>query len=84
MIYCKYYQARVKEKDCIFFIGILRSFEHLEFNRTIDTTNSILEFFVPEDNVPIFLQVMSYFKSQSIISDFKELPNRLKDSSTEL
>ena len=78
-MYCQYYQAKVNEKDCWFFVAILKSFEHMAFDRTYDKTNSIFEFLVPEGNEQIFLNFMSYFIENNIISDLKKLDNRLKD-----
>lgn len=78
-MYCLYYQAHVNEKDCWYLVAILRSFEHLVFDRTFDKKNSIFEFFVPDDLDSYFLDIMSYFERESIISQLKKLPNRLLD-----
>lgn len=78
-MYCLYYQAQVQEKYCWFFVAILRSFEHLAFDRTLDKTSSTFEFFVPQENESYFLSVMEYFKNQEIISNLNKLPNRLID-----
>lgn len=79
MSFCRYYQAQVVPTQCWFFVGVLRSFEHVCFDRTRDTATSTFEFFVPEDQRGIFLQLMHYFSEQGIISAFQELPNRLLD-----
>lgn len=79
-MYCSYYQARVREKDCWYLVGILRSFEHLVFDRTHDKTQSIFEFFVPEHNEKIFEEIMNYFIKEDIVTDYRKLPNRLLDS----
>jgi hypothetical protein len=78
MVYCKYYQARVERKRCWLLTGILRSFEHLEFDRTIDKASSTLEFFVPADMEPTFLEVMTYMQGIGVVSDLQLLENRLK------
>lgn len=58
-------------------IGILKSFEHLCFDRTLDPQTSLFEFFVPEDQGPLFLKVMDYFQKQAMVTDLKKMPNRL-------
>lgn len=78
-MYCIYYQAHVRKADCWFVVAILRSFEHLAFDRTHIKANSVFEFFVPEQNEKHFLQLMDYFIGQDIISSLIKLPNRLLD-----
>ncbi len=82
-MYCKYYQAKVTRNKAWFFAGGLRSFDHLVFDRTIDKENSIFEFFVPADLEQYFLEIMHYFENEKIITEFKELPNRMKESSVQ-
>ncbi len=78
MPYCDYYQARVIG-DCWFFVGVLRSFEHLSFDRTLDKKTSRFEIFVPPSSKDIFLELMDYFLAGGIIEAYEQLPNRLKD-----
>jgi hypothetical protein len=78
-MYCRYYQARVNEKDCWFFVAIMRSFEHLMFDRTLDKKTSTFEFFVPAGLEVYFLQVMDYFIAHKIVSDLKQYENRLQN-----
>lgn len=52
--YCSYYQAHIKRPYCWFLVAVLRSFEHVAFDRTIDKNNSIFEFFVPHDTEKYF------------------------------
>ena len=79
MEYCLYYQAQVKRKDCWFLVGVLRSFEHMAFDRTIDKKNSIFEFFVSPYMKEDFEHLMNYFLKEGIITNFQELENRLKN-----
>lgn len=72
-----YYQAQVSEKDCWYLVAILRSFEHLAFDRTLDKETSTFEFSVPENNEAIFLELMEYFAKHGIIRNLERLPNRL-------
>lgn len=77
-MYCYYYQAHVVPKYCWMLTATLRSFENVVFDRTIDVKNSIFEFFVPEGQEEIFLEIMDSFKAQNLIKDLKKLDNRLK------
>jgi len=49
-----YYRATIDRTRCWYFVAILRSFEHMVFDRTYDVQNSVFEFFVPELMNPIF------------------------------
>ena len=83
-MYCNYYQANVQKEDCWFLAGVLRSFEHVAFDRTIDKEKSLFEFFVPATTEEYFLQIMDYLQAQGIVSDLKKLPNRLLDPNQEV
>ena len=77
MNHCLYYQARVKREYCWFLVGILKSFEHMAFDRTIDKEKSIFEFFVPPLMKDYFEELMDFFSKEGVISDLQALPNRL-------
>jgi|AntAceMinimDraft_18_1070375.scaffolds.fasta_scaffold00626_5 hypothetical protein len=77
-MYCNYYQARIKREKIWQLTSVLRSLEHLVFDRTIDAQQSIFEFFVPQDVADDFLSVMHYFEDKGIVSHLQLLPNRLK------
>jgi len=77
MDHCLYYQAHVDRKYCWFLVGTLKSFEHMAFDRTIDKEKSIFEFYVPESMKPYFETLMAYYIQEGVVSDLKELPNRL-------
>lgn len=79
-MYSNYYQAHVVPRHCWFVLATLKSFEHLVFDRTIDTSQSIVEFFVSPAGDQYFLEVMHYFATQGMISQLQKLPNRLVDS----
>jgi hypothetical protein len=81
---CCYYQARVTTKDSWFLVAVLRSFEHLAFDRTLDKQTSTFEFFVPSGNERTFTELLEYFKSQGVILDYQKLPNRLEDATASL
>jgi hypothetical protein len=77
---CSYYQAFVEPSLAWFFVGALRSFEHVCFDRTLNVKESTFEFFVPEEQEQLFLLLMHYFENEQIIKDLKKLPNRLEDA----
>lgn len=77
MKFGSYYQAQVDPINAWFFVGVIRSFEHIAFDRTLDVQTSRFEFFVPEDTEIYFLDLMNYFTREKIISDLQKLPNRL-------
>ena len=77
MNYCLYYQATIERSRCWFFTSIVRSYEHLCFDRTIDAQASVFEFFVPKDNERLFLSLMEYCASIGLASNIQKLPNRL-------
>lgn len=84
MAYCIYYQALIEQKRCWLFTAILRSYEHLAFDRTIDVATGRLEFFVSPELESYFLQVMAYFQQIGIVSQLQRLPNRLQEESSSL
>jgi hypothetical protein len=84
MSYCSYYQALVDKTFCWYVVAILKSYDHLAFDRTLDTPTNLFEFYVPESREAEFLTLMDYFKSQHLVSDLKKLPNRLMDPEQEL
>jgi hypothetical protein len=77
MSYCSYYQAKIRKYDCWLFVASLRGFEHMAFDRTIDTHENIFEFYVPEATEPYFLELMHYYEQQGTVTGLQKLPNRL-------
>lgn len=84
MPYCSYFQAQVKKIDTWFFVATLRSHEHYAFDRTYNKEHGVFEFFVPSGYEKEFVGLMGWYESQGIISDFKKLPNRLKNPEASL
>jgi len=78
MSYSIYYQAKIDKAKTWFFTSILRSFENLCFDRTVDPEKGIFEFFVSPGCEEEFLMVMKYFENINIVSDLKNLPNRFE------
>ena len=83
-LYCSYYQAHVKRELCWFVTAALRSYEHIAFDRTLDTVSSLFEFFVAPVTESYFLEIMAHFEKEGLISDLKKLPNRLKDPNAQV
>lgn len=77
MSVCLYYQAKLARSQVWFIVGILRSYEHLVFERTVDKQSSTFEFFVPADLEYYFLELMQLFEKQAMVTDLEKLPNRL-------
>jgi uncharacterized protein DUF4911 len=84
MNYCSYYQALVDKTFCWYVVAILKSYEHLAFDRTLDTQKNLFEFYVPPSREEEFLKLMSYFEAQHLVTNVQKLPNRLADSNQEL
>jgi hypothetical protein len=82
--YCSYYQAHVVRSQVWFFVAILRSFDHVSFDRTLDVKNSVFEFFVPAAMEPYFLEIMASLKNEGVVHDITKLPNRLLDATQEV
>lgn len=77
--YSVYYQAHIKRELCWYFVAILRSSEHLAFDRTLNKHTSLFEFFVPADMEQQFLIFMQEFEKQQIVTGLQKLPNRLSN-----
>ena len=81
--YCLYYQARIQKEMAWFFVGCLKSCDHLAFDRTIDAENDIFEFFVPVDMEDRFVGFMRHFEQLGMVTDFIQKRNRLIDESVQ-
>jgi hypothetical protein len=80
-MYGIYFQAHVPPAHCFLVIGILKSYEHIVFTRTLFIDKSILEFFTTPETVATFLSVMNIFEKHAMVFDLKEMPNRLMHKS---
>lgn len=79
MNYCKYFQAQINPQDCWFFVAILRSYEHLAFDRTFDKATSTFEFLVPSHHEEPFIALMNVFSKRGIVTNLKQDTNRFFD-----
>ena len=59
-------------------MSILKSFDHLCFDRTLDAKTGLFEFFVPCEQEALFLKIMQYFEKQGVVRDIKKMVNRCK------
>jgi hypothetical protein len=82
--YCSYYQAQVTQEYCWFLVAIARSFEHVAFDRTLNSATSTFEFFVPEDTEHYFLEIMDCLHKKKIISQLEKLPYRLAQAEVQI
>jgi len=76
--YCKYYQAKVLKEKTWFLSACLRNEANLVFARAIPGQTDTFEFFVPEDQEVLFLEIMKTLEKKGIIRDLEEKPNRLE------
>jgi len=77
MNYCRYYQAYAYKEKIWFIIGHIKSHDNIVFHRTMDGTNDVLEFFVPESFNMLFLSWLETYKKAGLIKTYEEKPNRL-------
>jgi hypothetical protein len=78
VMYCSYYQANIVKSECWFFVAILRSFENVAFDRTLDKDTCLFEFFVTPGREHIFVALMNDMISREIVSNFVKMDNRME------
>ncbi len=84
MNYCPYYHSYVDKTFCWYVVAILKSYEHLAFDRTLDSHTNLFEFYVTPAREQEFLDLMRYFEKNHLVSNIKKLPNRLMDPMQQL
>lgn len=77
-MFCNYYLAKSLKEKTWFVVGCFRNEENLVFERTLNTSDSSLEFFVTPDLEDQFLKIMEYLQKNGYILELKKLENRLK------
>lgn len=75
--YSCYYQVNIEKSKGWFFVGILRSFENLAFDRTLDKQTALFEVFVPDDLELEFVALMQAMIDLKIVHNLQKMPNRL-------
>lgn len=79
--YCEYYHVKVQKEKTWFVIGSFRNEDHLAFERTMDGQSEILEFFVPQGQEQLFLDMMSYMQKHGYVHWVKKEFNRMEQES---
>lgn len=74
---CRYFQAYIPRKSTLYVTALLRSFEHLAFDRSLDAQAGLSEFFVPPAMVEHFLSITNFLHQEGLMSQPQELDNRL-------
>lgn len=78
--YCYYYTAHIVREQAWFFVAIMRSCEHISFDRTLNKQESIFEFFVPTDTQKTFLGIIKKLVQYGIVTEMHQEENRLEHS----
>lgn len=76
-MYCQYYQALVNVRKTWFIGGVFRNEDYVAFERTLEGTNDIIEFFVPGSQEEEFLFLMNYLIKEGYVYKLDKMPNRL-------
>jgi len=79
-----YYQATVVGPDATLLVAVLKTFDSLCFDRTLDREAGLFEFFVTPAETELFLSVMRAFEKRGVVKDLRELSNRLLDPTQQL
>ena len=77
--YCPYYTANVDRHQSYYFVAIIKAFDNMVFDRTIDVEESLFEFFVAPAYEQQFLDIMAHFERQGLVANLRKLPNRLEN-----
>ena len=76
MAQCIYYQATIPErKNHLFVVGLLKYYDNLCFDRTVDGSLGLFEFYVPSSMHYQFLSVMNILIESEVIKNFHKMPN---------
>ncbi len=70
---CAYYQGYLVREKIWFVVGLLRNEDHICFERALDKTTGLFEFFVPHDQEELFLRIMAYLKGQGCLISFEKI-----------
>ena len=76
MKHCNFYQAELDRSRIWFFVGTLRSFEHLVFDRAYDPKQNKFEFFVPHENTQVFEKIIQYYLKIGVVIAITKQENR--------
>jgi len=79
-----YFQATVVGPDATLLVAVLKTFDSLCFDRTLEREASLFEFFVTPLETEQFLSVMHAFEQRGVVKDLRKLPNRLLNPDEQL
>lgn len=79
MPYSSYYQVTIDRSRGWFVAAVMRSFEHLAFERSFDAQHGINEYFVPKDLENHFLAIVKELAKMGVVKEINKLPNRLQE-----
>jgi len=68
-----YYQVQIDKSRGWFFVGVLRSFENIAFDRTIQKESALFEIFVAPDLELEFLDIMQRLQNCDVVIDVQKL-----------
>jgi hypothetical protein len=77
MLYCAYWQAEVVREQTWFLVAVVRSYEYLAFDRTLDKKKNIFEFFVPIQGEVSFIKLLARLQEKGVILTYRKLENRI-------
>ncbi len=75
-MYCSYYHVVVVRKMMWFVVGYFRSEENFVFERALDGSGTVLEFFVPPGNEQLFCKILAGLQQQGSVISYEQLENR--------
>jgi hypothetical protein len=76
-VYCLYFQALVNVRKTWFIGGVFRNEDYVAFERTLEGTNDIIEFFVPPSQEQMFLYLIECLIKGGYVYELHRMPNRL-------
>jgi hypothetical protein len=73
-----YYKARLMRNKIWFVTAVLRSAEGYVFERTLEGTADVLEFFVSPSYVVEFEKLLTFFQGRGVVIWFERFENRIE------
>lgn len=78
--YCSYFLAQIEKREIVKLISVLKSFDHLCFDRCVDKEQNIFEFFVPASMEKLFTSLMELYQQKGVVKMLRQEKNRLMKS----
>ncbi len=73
-----YYKARLVRNKIWFLTAVLRSAEGYVFERTLEGTSDVMEFFVSPSYVAEFEKLFVFFQKRGVVVWFQQFENRIE------